>query len=826
MSQHFLGMLIDVHDDDSRVRLRAPTQLKPEVEAIEFQPRDEVENRHGPLANERCRIDAKRRKGDNAADDERGFVAPPFPQKSGAFDLSAFRRQSHRFFGMPGKSEKQKSRKANKRVPAIQVSRTIHIFIRDLSIVRRSGRLAVAPLCSSARFRYTVARVPISGIAMSGKKQVWYLEGSAAAKLAAPLRTRYDLRPVPQNKKNLLLNTSSAEGNGVPTVWLADAKASGEILRPRADKLGNNCRIIAVFSVNENSSGKAQRPQNPSNHGSVFAFLPSFAPRSIVERTLEAAFENIELVERDRAGRHALKNWEREREELNEIGVALSSQREINALLTLILSKTREITAADAGSLYLVAKDSQGQHLRFMLTQNDSLEFPYQEFVLPLTENSMAGYTALRGEVLNFADAYKIPAGRPFHFNDSYDRDSGYRTRSLLTLPMRNAKGEVLGVLQLINCKRNRAARLLSAKDVAKYVHPFRERSVRLALSLASQAAVAYENRKLYNEIETLFEGFVSAAVTAIEQRDPTTSGHSLRVSAYTQSLAAAVNATSSGPYAGTHFDAEQLKEIRYAALLHDFGKVGVREEVLVKAKKLYPLQLDVLRQRFDYIRKETEAGIVRRKLQVYLERDRGDALSEIARLSEDFDQRLKRIEEYLQFIIETNEPTLLEQHQFQKLREIAQQSFIDPRGMERPYLNPGEIKLLSIPKGSLDPSERLEIESHVIHTFNFLSQIPWTKGLQRVPEIARAHHEKLNGAGYPYKLHGDQIPLPTKMMTICDIFDALTASDRPYKRAVPIERALSILEDCVRGGELDPDLYRVFHEGKIYERVILPASE
>ena len=660
---------------------------------------------------------------------------------------------------------------------------------------------------------------------MSGKKQIWYLEGSAAEKLAAPLRTRYDLRPVSQNKKGAL-HSAAAAGNGVPTVWLADLKASGKILQAQKGEARSKSRVIAVFPANGNSSPKARSARSSNDRSSVFAFLPSNAPRNIVERTLEAAFDNIDLVERDRAGRRTVKTWEREREELNEIGVALSSQREIGALLTLILSKTREITAADAGSLYLVEQDSQGQHLRFMLTQNDSLEFPYQEFVLPLAENSMAGYTALRGEVLNFPDAYKIPAGHPFRFNNSYDRDSGYHTRSLLTLPMRNAKGEVLGVLQLINCKRNRAARLLSAKDVAKYVQPFRERSVHLALSLASQAAVAYENRKLYNEIETLFEGFVSAAVTAIEQRDPTTSGHSLRVSAYTQSLAAAVNATSSGPYAGTFFDAEQLKEIRYAALLHDFGKVGVREEVLVKAKKLYPLQLDVLRQRFDYIRKETEAGNVRRKLQVYLERDRGDALTEIARLSEDFDQRLKRIEEYLQFIIEANEPTLLEQHQFQKLREISQQSFLDPRGIERPYLNPGEIKLLSIPKGSLDPSERLEIESHVIHTFNFLSQIPWTKSLQKVPEIARAHHEKLNGTGYPYKLRGDQIPVPTKMMTICDIFDALTASDRPYKRAVPIPRALSILEDCVRASELDPDLFRVFHEEKIYERVMPPTAE
>jgi HD-GYP domain-containing protein (c-di-GMP phosphodiesterase class II) len=661
---------------------------------------------------------------------------------------------------------------------------------------------------------------------MPGKKQVWYFEGSAAAKLAAHLRTQYDLHALGLDEKRVLPNNGTAERNGIPAVWLADIKANGKILHPQASELGHNCRIIAVFSANRMLRCKAGLRRNSRNHPTIFAFLPSFAPRNIVERTVEAAFENIDLVEGDRTSRHALKSWEREREELNEIGVALSSQRDINALLSLILSKTREITAADAGSLYLVEEDSAGRHLRFMLTQNDSLEFLYQEFVLPLTEHSMAGYTALRGEVLNFPNAYEIPPGRPFHFNDGYDRDSGYHTRSLLTLPMRNAKGEVLGVLQLINCKRNRATRLLTAKDVANQVQPFRERSVHLALSIASQAAVAYENRKLYDEIETLFEGFVSAAVTAIEQRDPTTSGHSLRVSAYTQSLAAAVDATSSGPYAGTHFDAEQLKEIRYAALLHDFGKVGVREEVLVKAKKLYPLQLDVLRQRFDYIRKETEANIVRRKLQVYIEHDRGDALSQIARLSEDFDQRLQRIEEYLEFINDANEPTVLEQHQFHKLREIAQQSFIDPRGMERPYLKPDEIKLLSIPKGSLDASERLEIESHVIHTFNFLSQIPWTKGLQQVPQIARAHHEKLNGSGYPYKLHGHQIPLPTKMMTICDIFDALTASDRPYKRAVPVERALAILEDCVRDKELDPDLFRVFREGKIYERAVPPVAE
>src|SRR5208282_1496826 len=377
----------------------------------------------------------------------------------------------------------------------------------------------------------------------------------------------------------------------------------------------------------------------------VFAFVSVNASREELEKTLGIAFENIELAARERAAREELETAEREREQLNEIGIALSSQRDVRELLNLILAKAREITRADAGSLYLIEEDADGRrHLRFMLTQNDSLDFPFQEFTLPLTEDSMAGYTALRGEVLNFADAYKIPPGRPFRFNDRYDRESGYRTQSLLTLPMRNAKGEVLGVLQLINAKDTPAARLHNEADVAKHVHPFHERSVRLALSLASQAAVAYENRKLYNDIQTLFEGFVKAAVTAIEQRDPTTSGHSLRVAAYTQGLAEIVDQVSTGPYSASHFDREQMKEIRYAALLHDFGKVGVREDVLVKAKKLYPWQLDLVKSRFDFISKGIEAGTALKKLELILERGREATASELAALDKEFAHRLKEV--------------------------------------------------------------------------------------------------------------------------------------------------------------------------------------
>ncbi len=644
---------------------------------------------------------------------------------------------------------------------------------------------------------------------MPQKPQIWVFKGSSADKVAAGLGAQYEVRTFDRGAGELAV--AGAESVHVPVVVIDD----GTAVLPAGLESGNaNVRVIRLL-------GAAAASQNHA-----FLYVPDASPREALESAVRAAVENIELAARERKAREGLATAERQREQLNAIGVALSSEHDINVLLNLILAKAREITGADAGSLYLVEEGSDGKsQLRFKLTQNDSLDFPFKEVTLPLSETSMAGYTALRGETLNFDDAYKMPRDLPFHFNDHFDKQTGYHTQSLLTLPMRNAKGEVLGVLQLINSKIDPAAHVKNAADAGKYVQPFGPRAVDLALSLASQAAVAYENRKLYNEIETLFDGFVNASVTAIEQRDPTTSGHSQRVALYTEELAKTIGELKTGPYANVTFDATQLKEIRYAALLHDFGKVGVREEVLVKAKKLYPLQLDLLRQRFDYIRKEIEATSVRRKLQVYLERDRGNALAEIARLTEDYDQRIKRIDEYFKFILESNEPTLLEGGKFDKLREIAKQYYLDQSGIERPYLSPNEVKMLLIPKGSLDAAERLQIESHVVHTFNFLKQIPWTKSLQKIPTIARAHHEKLDGTGYPYKLHSAEIPLPAKMMTICDIYDALTAADRPYKRAVPVERALSIINDCVKAGEIDGELVKHFIDAKVYERASHPAA-
>src|SRR6195256_1808942 len=645
--------------------------------------------------------------------------------------------------------------------------------------------------------------------------EIWYFEQSLTALLARPLRRRYALRALPRSSRGrptVLPSTGEAR-----IVCLADlAGADLPILR-RLVRSEPRVRLIGI-SRNGADSDRAAR---------CFATLPYKAASKLVRKTVDAAFDNIEIAQRERASRVELKRTEREMEELNRIGVALSETRNVSVLLGMILSKARQITRADAGSLYLVeetrpdalASGLGERHLRFMVTQNDTLQFPFEEFVLPMHEDSLAGCSAMRGEVINLADAYRIPRGRPYRFNKSYDQETGYRTRSLLTLPMKNGRGEVIGILQLINCKTHAAARLTSAESVLREVRPFSGRAVRLAISLASQAAVAYENSRLYQDIEGLFEGFVHAAITAIEQRDPTTSGHSQRVSHMTVGLADAVDRTETGTYGGTHFTPEQMKEIRYAALLHDFGKVGVREEVLVKAKKLYPQQMDVVANRFDYLYKDLEARLEREKFKALLDLRRAEALPRIETLEEEYRLRRAELEEGFRAIVRANEPTLLPSGQFDRLFEIARQTYRDPRGVERPVLTPEEVRFLSIPKGSLDPDERIQIESHVIHSFNFLLKIPWTKQIREIPRIARAHHEKLNGTGYPYRLTEHEIPVQAKIMTIGDIFDALSAADRPYKKAVPPERALEILEMSVKQHELDPELYRLFLEAKIFNR-------
>jgi len=406
-----------------------------------------------------------------------------------------------------------------------------------------------------------------------------------------------------------------------------------------------------------------------------------------------------------------------------------------------------------------------------------------------------------------------------YAFNRSFDQRYGYRTKSMLVIPMVNHHGDVIGVLQLINRKRDFAARLASPEEADRQIISYSPHTVKIVRALAGQAAVSIENSQLYEAIERLFEGFVKAAVTAIEQRDPTTSGHSERVATRTVALATLVDRVDDGPFRLVNFTPEQIREIRYAGLLHDFGKVGVREQVLVKAKKLYTENLTLIRQRQAFIRRSAQWRFEKERADYLLANGPKGYETFLLDLQSRHEAEIALTERFLRVVLESNEPSILAEGNFEQLNEFSTRTFEDMNGNPAPFLTEPEVRMLRIRKGSLDEEERLEIESHVTHTFDFLRRIPWTRGLSRIPDIAHAHHEKLNGRGYPRRIEGDAIPLQTRMMTIADIYDALTAQDRPYKRAVPTDRALDIMQDEVKGGMLDSQLFRLFIDHKLWER-------
>ena len=286
-----------------------------------------------------------------------------------------------------------------------------------------------------------------------------------------------------------------------------------------------------------------------------------------------------------------------------------------------------------------------------------------------------------------------------------------------------------------------------------------------------------------------------------------------------TVGLAETVDGAGDAKYGDIRFTREELREIRYAGLLHDFGKVGVREQVLVKAKKLYPPDLSLVRQRYAFIRRTAERDFHEQRAQ-YLEQEGKKGYAKFSKqLESEHKTRLEELDRFMKLVTDSNKPTVLPEGNFAELMRFREARYFDIEGEEQPYLTDDEARYLTIRKGSLDDAERVEIESHVAHTYRFLFQIPWTKELQHIPTIAYGHHEKPNGSGYPRHVTADSIPIQTRMMTIADIFDALTASDRPYKRAVPVPRALDIMNHEVDDGMLDSDLFSLFIDAKVFER-------
>ncbi len=556
--------------------------------------------------------------------------------------------------------------------------------------------------------------------------------------------------------------------------------------------------------------------------GDAAFLVPEGWPELLTGKALQNALAMLTLRHSARVLSEALVHERDKTAQLTSIAQDLSAETNLDRLLTKILYEGRNLACCDAASLFLIEKDREGSsELVFKLTQNDSISFPFEEKRFPLNSSSIAGFVAITGEVCNIADVYESSAEAPYVFNRSIDAKMGYRTRSNLTLPMRihQSGQEIIGVLQFLNRKTDRSIRLLDPETTLRETLPFTDDLVELLLALASQAAIAIENANLIAQVQGLFEGFVKASVTAIEQRDPTTSGHSFRVANLTTQLALAVPRSGIARFHGVTFDDVAIREIRYASLLHDFGKVGVREHVLVKANKLPERGLDMIRLRFGIFKERLRALNAEERLAFTLEHGR-EAYERMrgkfeARLSDE----LARFEAFYQQIALANQPTVLSEGSFEYLQEIRRLPTLRVADEEIQLLEDSEYLALSVRRGSLTPEERLEIESHVRHTYEFLSRIPWTRDLRNAPEIAFAHHEKMDGTGYPRNLKGEEIPLASRMMTVSDIYDALTASDRPYKPAVPRDRALGILEDEAKRGYLDPDLVRLFIQAEIFTK-------
>lgn len=530
-------------------------------------------------------------------------------------------------------------------------------------------------------------------------------------------------------------------------------------------------------------------------------------PPEDVERRLPRALRNLVQHELLRV------RAEGEREiiaVLNQIGYALSAITERSRLLDELLTHSRRAVRADGASIYLTDEPAvgaegtlggarAGRTMRFSAAQNDTVPFFPPRSTIPVDDTSLVGFVANRALPMNIPDVRALPHDVPYRPSGTFDEATGYETRSAMLVPLMDRDGRVIGVLLFVNHKQAPGIPLASFERVTA----FSERHLALARSVASQAAVALENYRLYREITTLFDGFVEAAVTAIEARDPSTGGHSHRVAQLTEMMAREVSESTEAPFANVNFTQRELTELHYAAILHDFGKVGVREEVLLKAARLYPWELAQIEQRF-------RVAALQAQLEAIRENTGGSMLP----------GRMGQLSDDLTLVRRLNRLGRVGDAETGAIRQVAERWRLSET---EPVLHPREVRRLCIPIGTLDPEERLEIERHVEHTYRFLRVIPWTRELRNVPTLAYAHHEKIDGTGYPRRLKGEAIPYGARLMAIADIFDALTAGDRPYKGAMSPEKSLQILRAEAASGKLMPDVVELLAAKRLWLNVTEP---
>jgi len=504
-------------------------------------------------------------------------------------------------------------------------------------------------------------------------------------------------------------------------------------------------------------------------------------------------------------------------EQLNDIGASLSSERNISLLLEKIVVAAKQITRADGGTLYLLSDDRR--HLHFEIVRTDSLhlafggasdqptsgKFPnlplYRDDGAP-NDGMVAAYAAITGKTVNIPDAYRAE-GFDFSGTRQFDVRTGYRSQSFLTVPMKDHDGEIIGVLQLINA--------LSATSGA--VMPFSAADQRLAESLASQAAIALSNRQLVQQLEALFESFIKLINLAIDEKSPYTGGHCQRVPELTMMLAEAADATREGPLADFRLTDKDRHELRIAALLHDCGKVTTPVHIVDKATKLQTIydRIDLIDTRFEVVQRDAE-------IRQWKSIAEGLAPAAAARRHADFCQKI-RVDRQILRQANIGSEKMADEDIAQVRRIAAEYRWQNADGEDRPFLSADELENLTIRSGTLTWAERDIINHHIVATINMLEQLPWPRHLKNVPEYAGGHHERMDGKGYPKGLKREDMSWQARIMGIADIFEALTAKDRPYKDGKPLSEALGILARFSSNGHIDPALHEIFVNSEVYRR-------
>jgi HD-GYP domain-containing protein (c-di-GMP phosphodiesterase class II) len=508
-------------------------------------------------------------------------------------------------------------------------------------------------------------------------------------------------------------------------------------------------------------------------------------------------------------GRTAADDLVQRLEQLHAIGASLSAERDINRLLETILTAAKSITRADGGTLYRLNED--GSALRFEIVRTSSLKYylggttgsPVPFYPIHLVgkdgkpnHTMVAAYAALTGKTVNISDAYTAD-GFDFTGTRNFDKKTGYRSKSFLTVPMTNHERETIGVLQLINAQDPKTGEVV----------PFSAADQRLAESLASQAAIALTNRMLIHQLEQLFESFIRLINSAIDEKSPYTGAHCQRVPALTMMLAEAVNDTREGPLADFHMTDKDRYELNIAGLLHDCGKVTTPVHVVDKATKLQGLfdRVHLIDTRFEVLKRDAEVAMLK---------------DGTAGARARYRERLRQIEEDRMFLRAANIGSeRMRDEDVERVRRIAEYRWTDPSGHEAKFLTDDELENLTIRAGTLTAGERQVINHHIVATIKMLEALPWPKHLKNVPEYAGGHHERMDGKGYPKGLTREQMSVQARVMGIADIFEALTAKDRPYKKGKTLSESLEILGRFSQSGHIDPDLFDVFVRRKVYRR-------